>query len=167
MASQEYGTLQPEEALFEAAPEILPSVVLATLTEPLRTAPTGRDAIHGLLEIAMSLRNPGARSLTRGGKPDAQTIYGCGKSLEYHIRDRFERSVYEGELPEGANVGAMSALTLTVVRGLVFCTQDSAATLLDSLKLFVNGLGFHVPGSAKRRPRPLAPVLQFVRRSVL
>jgi len=172
---EEFGT---EEALLEAAREMLLEVVLATLTERLGTARTGREGVHGLLEIAISLRR-GYRGLKEQGaavrllalerKPDAQLIQDWGKSLECQIRDRFERSVYEGELPEGANVRSMSALTLAVVSGLLFCTQEdvSDVTLQDSARLFVDGLGFHVARPPKRRPRRLAPVLQFVRRSSL
>jgi len=172
---KEFGT---EEALAEAAPEMLQHVVLAALTEPLRTARTGREAVHSLLETAISLRNGYHQcknhrerrpSLTLERAPDALGIDECGNSLKCQIRDRFKRSVYEGELPEGANVLSMSALTVAVVSGLLFCAQEeaSSATLLDSVRLFVDGLGFHVVRPPKRHSRRLAPILQFVRASIL
>jgi hypothetical protein len=172
---KEFGT---EEALVEAAPEMLQRVVLAVLTEPLRTARTGREAVRSLLEIAISLRNGYQQSknhrergpsLALERAPDALGIDDCGNSLECQIRDRFKRSVYEGELPEDANVPSMSALTLAVVSGLLFCAQEeaSSATLLDSVRLFVDGLGFHVVRPPTDHSRRLAPVLQFVRASSL
>lgn len=172
---KEFGT---EEIVIDAAADSFPGVALALLIEPLRTAGTGREAVHGMLEIAISLRRgyrqlkdrlAGIRAPAREPILDPLRIFDCGISLEYQIRDRLERSVYEGELPERSDVRAMSALTLTVVSGLVFCArqEDSAATLLDSATLFVNGLGFHVARLPKRRRLQLAPVLQFVRRPAL
>jgi hypothetical protein len=152
----EFGT---EEALVEAAPETPPEPVVEALTERLRTARTGREAVHGLLEIAISLRT-GYRESNAGQLP---------KSLEHYLRNRLERSVYEGELPESANVRAMSALTFATVNGLLFCEQEdaSAAQLRDSVRLFIDGLGFQAvrPLKRNRRPRPLAPILQFVKRT--
>lgn len=171
---KEFGT---EEALLDDAAEMFQDVVLAALTEPLQTARTGREAVHGMLEMAISLRKgyrrlkdrrAGVRSLARERVPDAQAIDDCGKSLEYQIRERLERSVYEGELPESANARAMCVLTLAIVIGLLFCSQEDlpGVTLLDTARLFVDGLGFHVARPPKRRSRRLAPVLEFVRRPV-
>ncbi len=167
-----------EEALLEATREMLPEVLLAALSKPLRTARTGREAVHGMLEIAISLRRgyrrlkdhrAGVRSLAVERQPDAEVITNCGNCLEHQIKDRLERSVDEGELPESANILSISALTLTVVNGLLISPVENGSaatlTLLDSVKLFVDGLGFHVVRPVKRRQRRLAPVLQFVRRS--
>jgi AcrR family transcriptional regulator len=169
---REFGT---EQGLLAAAREMLSEVVLAALTEPLRTAETGREALHVMLENTISLRRAYRRLQTQrvAGRAlpfehnlDAEIIENCGRMLEYHIQDRFERSVYEGELPEGANVRSMSTLTLTVVNGLLFYPQENApvSTLLESAQIFVDGLGFQPVRPAKRRPRRLAPVLPFVQR---
>jgi AcrR family transcriptional regulator len=167
---KEFGT---EEALLEASGEMLLEVVVTALTDRLRTARTGREGVLGMLEIAIALRRgyrklkrqrAGVRFLALERKLDPQ-----GELLDCQIRDRFERAVYEGELPEGANVHSLSALTLAVVSGLLFGAPEevSDVTLLDSARLFVEGLGFHVVRSTKSRPRRLAPVLQFVRRSAM
>jgi hypothetical protein len=170
---EEFGA---EEKLLEAAGQMLPELVVASVAEPLRTSRTGREAVFGMLEMAVSLRKArrrlrqhgsAVRSLSLEKRADEQTIWDWNQSLSYEIQARFEQSVYEGELPESANVHAMSALTLALVNGLVSCAPEvvSDVALLDAVRLFVDGLGFHVPRPSKRRMRPLAPVLQFVRRS--
>jgi hypothetical protein len=130
---KEFGT---ETALLETARKLLPDVVLAGLAEPLRTARTGRDAVHGMLEVAVSLRKghrqlkdhtAAGPSLAMERNSDDQAIQHWGRSLEYQIHDRFARSVDEGELPEGANIRSLSALTLAVVNGLVFCVQEEVS----------------------------------------
>jgi hypothetical protein len=168
----EYGT---EEALVETAWELWPQIVLAALSDPLRNKGTGREAIQSLLETAISLQD-GHRRLKelRNASPGAakkgrfeEVAPTCGWSLGRQIRERFERSVYEGELAESANVSSLTALCLRLVNGCLVCTEDEklTPTALDSVKLFVDGLGFQVARLSKRRRRRLTPVLAFVKRS--
>jgi hypothetical protein len=166
-----FGT---EETLLAAAQQLLPDVLLAAVAQPLRTARTGREAVRSMLEIAVTLRKSRCqlkdhcatvRPPAIERRADEQLNWDWDKSLGYEIQDRLERSVYEGELPESVNVRSMSALALALVNGLVFRApgEVSEVTLLDSVRLFVDGLGFHVARPPKRPPRRLAPVLQFVR----
>jgi hypothetical protein len=172
---KEFGT---EETLVETVWELWPQVVLAALVEPLRNANTGREAVRDMLETAVSLQNGYSwlkelRNVNRAAGAERnsakQEMPSCGQALEREIRGRFERSVYEGELSENANVRSLSALCLRLVNGFLVCADDGILTVtaLESVKLFVDGLGFHVARPSKKRPRRLTRVLAFVRRSTV
>jgi len=169
---REFGT---EQALVETIWEAWPQIVLAALSEPLRNETTGREAVSGLLETAISLQSGYRRlkELRNSNRPAAigvrcegQAVQTCLWKLERQIRERFKRSVYEGELPEDSRVLSLSALCLRLVGGFLAGVEDEvfAATASDSVNLFVDRLGFHVARPLKRRRR-LTPVLPFVKKS--
>lgn len=169
---KEFGT---EETLVERAWDLWPQLAVAALVERLGRASTGREAIHDLLEMAITLQTGYRRlrdqfavnrSPAINQMPDTRGCLDRSRSLACLIQARFARSVYEGELPESANVAALSTLCLTLVNGLVTRTDEDASTdtLLDSVKLFVDGLGFQRLRRSKRVPRRLTPVLAFVRK---
>jgi hypothetical protein len=162
-----------EDRLAEACRELNWDFVLLRVSELLRKAQTGKEAIHGMLQSAVSLgtiysrfRNDGSTvSPTAGGPriPD-HAIKDLRRTLERQVRERFEASVSEGELPENANVESMSALCMSLLSGLLFCMEDgvSETSLLDSVGIFVEGLGFHTLRPLKRRSQ--TPVLALVRK---
>jgi hypothetical protein len=167
------GPGRGEDRFAEARQELNWDLVLLRVSEPLRKAQTGKQAIHGMLQSAVSLgtiylrfRDNGSTvSPIAGGRriPD-HAIKDLRRTLERQVRERFEASVSEGELPENANVESMNALCMSLLSGLLFCIEDgvSETSLLDSVGIFVQGLGFHTARPLKRRSQ--APVLALVRK---
>jgi hypothetical protein len=166
---------ESEEGLVQAAQELKLDDLLAQASEPLRRAKTGKEAIHDMLQIAVSLAAAFCRS--RNNHPAIspiatelsftdRSIKDRRQALVHQLRERLEESVSEGELPENANVESMSALCMSVLNGLVFCIQDDvpAASLRDSVRLFVESLGFHGVRPLRRCARRSPVVLEFVRK---
>jgi hypothetical protein len=147
---------------------------LTRVSDPLRKAQTGKEAIHGMLQSAVCFGmtygqpwdNGSAISSSQGERWfRCRTIKDLRRALERQVRERLEVSVSEGELPENANVQSMSALCMSVLNGLLFCIEDDIpeASLLDSVRMFVESLGFH-PVRPLRRRRRTAAVLALVRK---
>jgi hypothetical protein len=152
-----------------------PDFVLNCISEPLRKAQTGKEAIHGMLQSAVSLGTTYFRSRDDGSSISSNQSERCfrcrgitdlRRALERQVRERLEVSVSEGELPENANVQSLSALCISVLNGLLFCIEDDIpeTPLVDSVRLFVESLGFHPVRPLKKRPRRPAAVLPFPKR---
>jgi AcrR family transcriptional regulator len=123
--------------------------------EPLHTSPTGKEAIWAMLEENVRLRRHCPWSygclftLNAFVIPPEETalqnfLAERRGSLAKQIRARLTRSVDEGELPEGTNVGTLASLCFTMLSGLTFRVLDGAPVglLFRSIELFVNALGF-------------------------
>jgi hypothetical protein len=165
--------LDPGHGEAQARHELNLDLMLRRVSEPLQNAPTGKEAIHGMLQRAVSFGmkysrfwdNRSAIPLTEGGLGlRGHAIKNLRQALRRQVRERFEASVSEGELPENANVESMSALCMSLLNGFLFCIEDGAreALLLDSVRIFMEGLGFHARRPLKKRSQ--APVLILVRK---
>ena len=132
--------------------------------EPLRTSPTGREAISSMLEENVRLcgRWPKFRgclfTLNAFITPAKHTgmqefLTERRRSLAKHVRARLSQAVVEGELPKGTNVDAVANLCITVLGGITFRVLDGTpkALLFRSIELFVNALGFSSDKSIVRR----------------
>jgi hypothetical protein len=87
--------------------------------------------------------------------------------LRYQILERLEHSLWEGELPEHADIQAVSCLCMSLASGLGVCLQDgiSKTWLENSIHQFVESVGFHKVPAPKRRARNTlpAPALRLVK----
>jgi len=129
--------------------------------EPLRSAVTGREAVlemlHGILSFNLSQlpESSAAHSsiLHSGGEATPHISRQWRLSLRSLSLDRLERSVYEGELPEDADVEVLSCLLLSFASGLAASAQYgiSAASWSNSISLFVESIGFQRIRAPKRR----------------
>lgn len=153
---------------------------LSFVLAPLRRAVTGREAVldmlHGVLSaglyVAAGPNTPRSPILHSGVETDS--ILQMSREWRYSLRslivERLEQSVYEGELPEDADVHVLSCLCMSFASGLAASLQDgiSAASLANSIALFVESIGFHRVRELKRRlrnsPSVVAPVFTLVKR---
>jgi hypothetical protein len=150
------------------------------LGEKLRTAKTGREAILNMLHAVLSTGNsmfagpsillPVIPHGGAGAESSQQMSGELRLSLRNLIRERLERSVFEGELPENADIEALTCLCTMFASGLTADLQDgiAQATLANSIALFVESVGFHRVKPPKRRSggptRVLPPVITLVKR---
>jgi hypothetical protein len=149
------------------APEIEHNEIdcqLSSVLEPLRTAATGREAVLDMLQRVLSAVPMGAGQnasflavLHSNVENDStqQTSRERRYALRSQILKRLEHSVLEGELPEDADIEALSCLCMSYVSGLAASLQDGipGASLADSVALFVETVGFHKLRTLKRRTR--------------
>jgi hypothetical protein len=132
---------------------------------PLRTGATGREALLTMLHAVLSGRAcvPAGPNVSPSGDscPTVENDSSLQNSREWRaalrslVSERLEQSVYEGELPERANVEGLSSLCTLFASGLAASLQDgiSATSLATSISLFVESVGFHSVRSPKRRRR--------------
>ena len=162
-----HETFGTRDEILRAAIRFCAGTEASLAHEPLHTSPTGREAISSMLEENVRLRRHWPRScgclftLNAFVIPPEETVLQDFLAerrglLAKQIRARLARSVNEGELPEGTNVGALANLCFTLLSGLTFRVLDGAPTglLFRSIELFVNGLGFrsrHRQGRASAR----------------
>jgi hypothetical protein len=145
----------------------LPSVLV-----PLRTAATGREAVlsmlHAVLSRAASMPAGPNSSPSGGLSPTVEIDSILRKNREWRaslrslVAERLEQSVYEGELPENANIEGLSSLCTLFASGLAASLQDgiSASSLATSISLFVESVGFHRVRAPKRRRRNSPSVIR-------
>jgi hypothetical protein len=148
--------------------DLQPASVLA----PLRTAATGREAVLSMLHAVLfgSAWVPAGPNVSPSGgsSPTAENDSILRKSREWRaslrslVSERLERSVYEGELPENANIEGLSSLCTLFASGLAASLQDgiSAASLATSISLFLESVGFHSVRAPKRRRRNSPSVIR-------
>jgi AcrR family transcriptional regulator len=123
--------------------------------EPLRAAPTGREAIISMLEENVRLHRYWPRSCDCLFAVNAfvvppddfalqEYLKEKRRSLSKQLRSRLIQSVDEGELPKGTNCEALASLCFTVLSGFTVRISDGApaGVLFKSIELFVNRLGF-------------------------
>ena len=138
-----------------------------TILDPLFSAKTCRGAVCAMLRRIVLLGDPcpmsTSRSLPVEPRPN-EAIVSCEsfvrerlQTLRTHLLRRLEESVFEGELPEDADVKALATLCVSFLIGLAVSTRDELPVecLLNSVALFVDGLGFHTVRPTKRRDRGL------------
>jgi AcrR family transcriptional regulator len=131
--------------------------------EPLRTSETGKEAILSMLEenIRLCGRWPRFRCclfvlngsvVSMQDTSPADFVSEQRRSLEKYLRTRLAQAVRDGELPRGIRVDAIANLCLVVMGGIGFRVLDGTpkALLFQSVKLFVNALGFS-PGKTSIR----------------
>jgi hypothetical protein len=167
----------------EIAPEVEPAEIdrqLLSVSEPLRVAPTGREAVLDMFKRVVSAgllvsrkqRAPLLAALHSSPEndPNQWTSRERRFALRGQILKRLEHSVREGELPEDADVEALSCLCMSFVSGLAASLEDgiSGDSLEDSIALFVESVGFHKVRMPKRRSpsgsQTSKPVLTLVKR---
>lgn len=128
-----------------------------SILEPLGTAPTGREAIRQVLERIVSADSSFAPECTHSRQ-----------MIRLQILHRIESAVYEGELPESTQAETLGNSCSSFLIGLAINRQDgvSAALLVDSIRSFVDGLGFHIARPAKRKHRVNSNLVPFVRKKI-
>jgi len=134
---------------------------LETLLDPLSRAKTGREAVYSLLRRVVLLGDSCQMSMNRSlpaERRPSEVVHSCEslvreqrQILRANVVRRLEESVFEGELPEGADVEALATLCVSTLIGLAGSTRDKlpVSCVLNSVPLFVDSLGFH----AARPPR--------------
>jgi hypothetical protein len=144
---------------------------LWSVLELLRKAATGRDAVLDMLQRVLSAGLPmsagynapflAALHLNVENDSTQQTSRERRYALRSQLLKRLEHSVLEGELPEDADIEALSCLCMSFISGLAASLQDgiSGTSLADSVVLFVEAVGFHKVRTPKRRSRGSPPVL--------
>jgi hypothetical protein len=155
----------PGEDQFEEAGTSELALSLETILDPLYSAKSGREAVCAILRWVVLLRDSRRistnHSLTVEPCPN-EVILSCEsfvrerrQILRAQFLRRLEESVFEGELPEDANVEALATLCVSFLIGLAVSTRDELPTscVLNSVALFVDGLGFHTIRSTRRRDR--------------
>ena len=130
---------------------------VASILEPLSAAATGREGIRQMLERIVSADPSFAPSCIHSRQ-----------MIRVQILHRLESAVYEGELPERTQTETLGSSCSSFLLGLAINRQDgvSAARLIDSISLFVDGLGFHSVRPAKRKRRVNANLVPFVRKNI-
>jgi hypothetical protein len=135
---------------------------LEAISEPLFQSSTCSEAMRQVLlrviELGISLRDrtrqiEGPRCVDNEQSSFDEVIGDHRDTLLLELRARLEASRNEGELPEDADVVALSILCSSVLIGLSVVSQDdvSSESLFESVALFVDRLGFHRIRSASRR----------------
>jgi hypothetical protein len=139
---------------------------------PLRTAATGREALLTMLHVVLSggACVPAEPNVSPSGDscPTVENDLRLRINREWRasmrslVSERLEQSVYEGELPENANVDGLSSLCTLFATGLAASLQDGipATSLATSISLFVESLGFHSARAPKRRRRNSPSVIR-------
>jgi len=176
-AGLDFGMLQKafgtRGEILRAAIHFCADMEASLAQEPLRVAPTGREAILSMLEENVRLLRHWPRYCgclfsfnafvippEDGDLQDFLTER--RRSLSKQISLRLVQSVTEGELPEETSCEVVANLCLTLLSGLTFRVLDGAhpGLLFRSIELFVNALGFapregrpHSSQPARRRPR--------------
>ena len=146
-----FGT---REEILRAAIRFCADTEASLAQEPMRVAPTGKEAILSMLEENVRLRRHWPRHcgclftfnafIVPPDDDDLQDFLGeKRRSLSKHIRSRLARSVRAGELPDGTNCEALANLCLTLLSGLTLRVLDGAtpALLFRCIRLFVDGIG--------------------------
>jgi len=171
-----FGTSQRDEERVGTENESELLLQLGEIFKPLSRATTGREALCETLRRVVDLGASCGAPIDqfRSAQPNAdcarnayyRLIQEGRHTLRMKVLERLEESVREGELPENADVEVLGTLFVSFVIGLAVSVQDGIpiASLLDSVTLFVAGLGFHTIRSTRRRRRGTRPVLEFVSR---
>jgi hypothetical protein len=139
---------------------------LAVISEPLRTAATGQEAVRDMLQGVLAASLPVPTVLHFGVEIDSTRA--VGKEWRHQLRrqliKRLQHSVSEGELPEDADVQVLSCLCVSFASGLAVSLQDgiSKTWLEGSIPLFLESVGFHKIRIPKRRPRGSSPLRRGV-----
>jgi hypothetical protein len=142
--------------------------LLELIWRPLQTASTGREALRGMLlgvlaAVARSESNPSEPAGSLRGEKDEPLRAPrreTSELLRMQVLRRLKHSVYEGELPENADVQVLTCLCVSFAQGLAVSMNNaiSQTWLETSITLFVENLGFHKIRKAKRPARGCAPV---------
>jgi hypothetical protein len=105
-------------------------------------------------------------SVGLGTHPSQQASQELRYALRSQIIKRLKDAVFEGELPENADVEVLSCLCISFASGLAAILQDgiSVTSLVDSVALFVESVGLNKVRPPKRRPRNSHQVLTLVKR---
>jgi AcrR family transcriptional regulator len=133
-----YAAFGSKEALFREAVALYSVTEGTEIWTALPHAPTAREAIERFLRAT-------AEAFTKGGKPRGCLIVlgalhptdanaNVCQELRRHraenvaaLRDRLERAVREGELPEGVDCQAVATFYATVQQGMSIQARDGAA----------------------------------------
>ena len=158
-----------KDEILRAAIQFCADTEASLAHEPLRVAPTGKEAILAMLEENVRLRRQWPRYcgclFTFNAfiiPPEDASLQDLlterRRSLSKHIRLRLTQSVADGELPKDTHCEALANLCLALLSGLTFRVLDGAppALLFRSIELFVNALGF-TPRHSQARPRVTRP----------
>jgi len=133
-----YAAFGPKEELFREAVELYSRTLGRPMMKKLAEGPTARASMQGLLEAAVeSFCKPGvprgcmlvlaAINGTPGNRSVQQFLRRLRARRARLIRQRLQRGVQEGELPDRAHVKALAQFYTTVVDGLAIQARDGAS----------------------------------------
>ena len=138
---------------------------LEMILDPLSSERTGKAAVWEMLRRVVLLRDSCRMStnhLLPGEPCPNEVILSCESlvreqrlTLRAHVVRRLEESVFEGELPEDADVEALATLCVSSLIGPAVSARDEfpIAHLLNLVEFFVDGLGFHTVRPTRHRDR--------------
>lgn len=143
-----YAAFGCKEALFREAVALYDAVEGASTERALNEQPTSRAAVEAML------RDNADAYVASGNPPGCMIVLSAllGTQENQAVRDflaqsrrrgqdalrrRLERSVAEGELPAGTDVGAVAAFYTTVLQGLSIQARDGASRA--ALRAIVDG----------------------------
>jgi AcrR family transcriptional regulator len=133
-----YAAFGSKEKLFREAVDLYGKTQGIPMARALAEEPTARASIGGLLRAA-------ADAFSQPGKPrgcllvlSAVNCMPANKSVQDHLRSqrslrqkiihqRLQRGVTEGDVPSGANLGALASFYTTVVDGMSIQARDGAS----------------------------------------
>jgi AcrR family transcriptional regulator len=142
-----YAAFGSKEILFRQAVALYAGVEGSITERALREGPTAREAVEQMLrENAREYTDPdtptgcmlvlGATAWTEN---ESVREYVAEYRREAHdaLRDRFQRSIAEGDLPPGTDAAGLAAFYSTVLEGLSIQARDGAtfdqlSTIVDS-----------------------------------
>jgi AcrR family transcriptional regulator len=133
-----YAAFGSKEELFRESVELYSQTLGAPMMKALEEGPTAREAVHALLVAAVeSFCKPG---LPRGcflvfgafnnvpsNKNVEDYVRGLRVRRQKAIRQRLQRGVEEGELPENLDLVAIAAFYTTVIDGLAIQARDGVS----------------------------------------
>jgi AcrR family transcriptional regulator len=143
-----YAAFGSKEALFREALEFHGKTEGGRGIAALSEGKTARVSVEGALRVAVvSYTQPGRPRgclFVLGAincMPEHQSVQDCARDFRSQrnkvIRQRLERGVAEGDLPEGLDLAAIAAFYVMVLDGLALAARDGASR--KTLEFVVDG----------------------------
>lgn len=130
-----YNAFGSKEELFEAAVDLYAAEVGGPRLAALERAPTAKAGVAAMLTAAVEIFTlpgrpkgcliaTGAARCSRAGQAAQAYLESLRRRAPEPIRARLARGVAEGDVPEGADLDAITAFYATVVQGLALRAGD-------------------------------------------
>lgn len=142
-----YAAFGSKEKLFREVIERYRTTVGDRPARALAAGPTARAAIEAMLHESVKafcgtdtprgcLLVLGAMNCARANKGVQDHLMELRRQVPGLIRSRLERGVVEGDVPAGADLGALAAFYTTVLHGLAIHARDGASrkAMMDAVR---------------------------------
>lgn len=162
-----YAAFGCKEALFREAVSLYDRVESQAVTQALRDAPTGRDAVEALLRVNVAAysdpEKPAGCMVVLAallGTPENESLRAAlaenRRQGQEALRRRLEQDVAAGALPPGTDTARLAAFYTTVLQGLSVQARDGASrAALEAIVDAALAAWDRLLPSAP--PRPLSP----------